>query len=128
MKNLIWALPALALAGCMEAGMESAMAPAGAITSEAQFLQLVADRRIALQGSPENNFVIASGGTLDGTFGGARTRGDWEWRDGTWCRTLSEGPRGPSPEDCQTWVVDDAGNFVVTRNRGAGASFTYVAS
>lgn len=127
MKKTLLTLPVLALAGCMETGMSEGMEGA-VITDEAQFLQLIGDRQVHLKGERANNLVIGVDGSITGTFGGANLAGSWEWRDGAWCRTLTEGPRGPSPEDCQQWTINADGDFDVSRNRGQGASFTYVLS
>ena len=74
-----------------------------------------------------SSFVISADGTLSGFFDGTPLVGTYEMRDGFFCRTLSEGPRGPSPEDCQLLVLD--GNVLqVTRDRGNGSSFSYTLS
>lgn len=76
---------------------------------------------------PGQSFVISSNGTLNGSWDGAPLTGTYQMRDGFFCRTLSQGPRGPSPEDCQLMVLD--GNaLAVTRDRGNGGSFTYTVS
>lgn len=127
MKKVVLLGPVLALSACLDAGSDSGMAggEGQAITSEAAFVAAVADRQIELQGQPDNNLIIASNGSITGTFGGSNLAGTWAWRDGAWCRTLSEGPRGPSPEDCQIWTMTPDGDFSVTRDRGAGGSFVY---
>lgn len=108
-----------------EVAMEEADMAGVPIVEEADFLAQVAGNEMALEGSPQNTVTINADGTLTGFFGGADLAGTWEWRDGAWCRELSAGPRGPAPEDCQVWVARD-GAFDVTRDRGAGGSFTYV--
>ncbi len=71
--------------------------------------------------------VINANGTLSGEFAGVETLGTWEVRDGYWCRELSAGPRGPSPEDCQLFVRSGK-TLNITRERGEGASFVYIIS
>jgi hypothetical protein len=71
--------------------------------------------------------VINADGTLIGDFGGVDTRGTWELKDGYLCRSLTAGPRGASPEDCQL-VVRKGDVLSITRDRGDGPSFDYVIS
>ena len=73
---------------------------------------------------PGQTVVISADGTLSGTWDGKPLAGTYEMRDGYFCRVLSKGPNGPSPEDCQLFVLE--GNTLTgTRNRGEGATFTY---
>lgn len=77
--------------------------------------------------NPGQSFVISANGTLNGSWDGKPLVGAYEMRDGFFCRTLSQGPRGPSPEDCQLFVLE--GNKLQgTRDRGNGGSFTYTVS
>jgi hypothetical protein len=77
--------------------------------------------------NPGQSFKIASDGTLNGTWDGKPLVGTYQMKDGFFCRTLSAGPRGPSPEDCQLLLLN--GNILdVTRDRGAGDAFTYTVS
>lgn len=119
--------PIVLLAACAEAPMEMEMAEMAAmpITDEASFLAMVADKRMVLEGT-DNSVVVNSDGSIGGTFAGTDLAGSWEWIDGAWCRTLTAGPRGPSPEDCQVWTKVGDNAFSVTRDRGAGSSFVYV--
>ncbi len=68
--------------------------------------------------------MINADGTLSGDFGGVDTRGTWALKDGYFCRVLTAGPRGASPEDCQL-VVRKGDVLSITRERGTGASFDY---
>ncbi|RED11252.1 hypothetical protein [Pontivivens insulae] len=69
-------------------------------------------------------FTINADGTLAGDWAGTPLAGTYEMRDGYWCRTLTAGPSGPSPEDCQLVVLDgDQATF--TRDRGAGSPLVY---
>ena len=88
-------------------------------------MNALAGRTISLdQGQ---SFIISENGTLDGSWDGKPLVGTYEMRDGFFCRTLSQGPRGPSPEDCQLLVLD--GNSLTgSRDRGNGDSFTYTVS
>ncbi|MBO9401040.1 MULTISPECIES: hypothetical protein [unclassified Shimia] len=73
------------------------------------------------------SIVILEDGTLSGSWDGTPIVGTYVMKDGFFCRTLSQGPSGPSAEDCQLFVLD--GNQLMgTRNRGEGASFTYTVS
>ena len=77
--------------------------------------------------NPGESFVIAANGTMKGNWGGAPLVGTYEMRDGFFCRTLSQGPRGPSPEDCQLLILNGS-SLDVTRDRGNGGSFSYTVS
>lgn len=111
----------LLLAACQVSGTDTV---SGQLTTPADFAQITG-KKLNLN---ENDFaVLNADGTLTGTFSGADTRGTWTVKDGFWCRELTAGPRGPSPEDCQIWSLD--GNVVsVRRNRGEGAAFQYTMS
>jgi hypothetical protein len=91
------------------------------ITTEAKFNQLVVGRKL---GFNDSYFIIKKNGTLKGKFGGKALKGNWAWRDGYWCRTLSTHSKNT---DCQVWAVS-GDKFYVTRERGKGKSFTYVAN
>lgn len=122
-------VPMLALIACGETAMDAEMTDMAPkqITSEADFVAKVADKKMVLEGT-DNFVMINSNGTIGGNFGGSALAGTWEWRDGAWCRVLTAGPRGPSPEDCQIWADQGGGAYTVTRNRGEGSSFVYVDS
>ena len=131
MKRSIFLIPFAALVACADASSDLATDIADSalgarpITDEATFVSLVGDRQVLLKDT-DNEIVIGSDGSISGVFNGAVLAGTWEWRDGAWCRTLTAGPRGPSPEDCQIWTITPEGEFEITRNRGEGSSFTYV--
>lgn len=76
---------------------------------------------------PGQSFTIGADGSLMGTWDGNPLVGTYVMRDGYFCRTLSQGPRGPSPEDCQLLILNGS-NLAVTRDRGAGSAFTYTVS
>ena len=88
------------------------------ITNEADFRANVVGKTLWLD---KSFFTIRRRGKLDGTFDGVKVKGVWEWRDGYWCRTLTE-PRQNT--DCQHWEQDGK-NFRVTREKGKGRGFTY---
>ena len=74
--------------------------------------------------SPAQYVITGADGTLSGSWDGVRLAGNYEMKDGFFCRTLSAGPGGASPEDCQLFILE--GNKIIgTRNRGKGSSFTY---
>ncbi|AEI92458.1 hypothetical protein [Roseobacter litoralis] len=76
---------------------------------------------------PGQSIQILADGTIEGSWDGKPLAGTYVMKDGFFCRTLSQGPRGPSPEDCQLLVLE--GNKVQgSRDRGNGASFTYIVS
>ncbi|WP_143516832.1 dihydrodipicolinate reductase [Pseudooceanicola antarcticus] len=68
-------------------------APAGAedflpIETRADFLDLVDGAKLTTLGM---TLYIRSDGRITGTAYGARLRGEWEWSDAYFCRTLSWG-------------------------------------
>jgi hypothetical protein len=73
------------------------------------------------------SFRILGNGTIRGRWDGTPLRGTYEMRDGFFCRILTEGPRGPTGEDCQLFVLT-GDTIAVTRERGTGASFNYTVS
>lgn len=75
----------------------------------------------------DQSFVISDDGTLKGSWNGEPLIGTYEMKDGFFCRTLSAGPRGPSPEDCQLFKLNGT-SVSATRDRGNGGSFTYTVS
>lgn len=112
-------IAAVFLAGC-EAQPTETMAEMRLSTSD-DFAQIMGKR---LMFGDADFVVINANGTLTGDFNGVDTRGTWELKDGYFCRTLTAGPRGASPEDCQL-VVRKGNVLSVTRERGNGASFDY---
>lgn len=108
------------LLACQTSG--SGVGPDGRLSTEEDFAPIIGQRLIF----GDSDFVtINADGTFSGNFSGADTRGTWELRDGYWCRTLSAGPCGAQPEDCQLFVR--SGNILtITRDRGNGRSFEYV--
>ncbi len=65
--------------------------------------------------------VIEDDGTWIGDWDGKKIGGEWVWEDGAFCRTMATRPR-----DCQQFEMSDNFDGVrVTRDRGAGKSFTY---
>ena len=90
------------------------------ITTEAEFRKAVVGKRLTIE---DNWFKINSNGSLRGKFGGETLKGAWAWRDGYFCRTLTTHSKNT---DCQLWLVDGKAHNV-TRARGKGNSFTYIA-
>jgi len=125
-KFALLCVASLGLAACQTNvdGMASAPADGMRLASQSD-LNAIVGRTITF--APGQSFVISGNGTLNGSWDGAPLVGTYEMRDGFFCRTLSQGPRGPSPEDCQLFILD--GNTIsVTRDRGTGGSFDYTVS
>jgi len=91
------------------------------ITTESEFNQLVVGKKMNFN---QNFFTIKKNGSLRGNFGGKALKGNWAWREGYWCRTLVTHSKNT---DCQLWEVE-GNQFRVTRERGNGKSFIYVAN
>lgn len=124
-KMISAACTALVLAAC-QTTTDGGVASSGPKQLSSQNdMSAVVGRTLTL--GPRQSFVIASDGTLNGSWDGRPLVGTYQMRDGFFCRTLSQGPNGPSPEDCQLLILD--GNTLKgTRNRGTGTSFTYTVS
>lgn len=73
-----------------------------------------------------NYFVLRNNGSADGTWNNEPLVGTWEMRDDYWCRILTEFHNAASigPEDCQLWERMGDDTIRVTRDRGAGNSWT----
>ena len=120
MTNLrkTWITAALlgAIAGIM--GTKATAAEFVPITTEAEFNALVVGKKLHFN---SDYFIIKQNGTLKGNFGGKALKGNWAWRDGAWCRTLTTHRKNT---DCQIWAVDGK-KFEVKRARGKGSSYIY---
>ncbi len=77
--------------------------------------------------APGQAITLFDNGTITGNWDGVLVQGTYVVRDGFVCRVLTAGPRGPSPEDCQIFVLD-GDQLNVTRDQGNGASFSYTVS
>lgn len=87
------------------------------ILSKDQYLELVADRVVKMEGSnfSGTNF---SDGTMEGASGDNKLSGTWTWEDNHFCRDGIMGGK-PLGRDCQ--VVEIFGNTLkVTRDEGKG--------
>lgn len=124
---------ALALAACAEttadAEMETETMAEESMAADAT-MQLATQEDLAaivgktLDFGEGRSFVISADGTLAGDWGGTPLAGTYEMRDGFFCRTLTAGPGGGSPEDCQLFILN--GDMLdVTRDRGNGSNFSY---
>ena len=114
---------ATALAACQTTTMEpEAVAPSTATRLETQSdMAAITGKMLVLEAG--KSYVIGADGTIRGTWDGAPLVGAYEMRDGFFCRTLSQGPGGPSGEDCQILTLD-GDKLMGNRNRGDWASFT----
>lgn len=127
-RFVIPAIILVALAGC-DIPVDSATQQVDEMATDTEFVRimtaeqfgsLVVGKRLTLD---DNYVVAAADGALTGNFGGNELVGTWEWLDGYFCRTLTTHSQGT---DCQLWTVSGDTHFV-TRDRGNGTSFTYIA-
>jgi len=120
------AFAALTLTACQSTTDGAAVTQSGG-TQLATQVDMEAIFGKTLMAGPGQSLMISANGTLNGTWNSAPLAGTFEMRDGFFCRTLSASPRGAAPEDCQLLVLD--GNSINgTRDRGNGASFSYIVS
>ncbi|MEO9897914.1 MAG: hypothetical protein ABJD13_13055 [Paracoccaceae bacterium] len=88
------------------------------ITSEAEFLQKAAGKKLWLDG---DHVTARKNGQLVGKFGGERLKGVWAWRGQFWCRTITTHTKNT---DCQVWETNGKA-FRITRQKGKGRSLEY---
>lgn len=73
-----------------------------------------------------NFLVLSEGGTISGNWGESNVAGEWESRDGLWCREYSEFfiDSFVGVEECQLW--ERSGNVIRgIRDEGNGTSFFF---
>ena len=117
----------IVMAACQTTTDTNAGTPAPGATQLATQSDMAAITGKTLTHQPGQSIKILADGTITGTWDGKPLVGTYVMKDGFFCRTLTEGPRGPSPEDCQLLVLD--GNKIDgTRDRGNGNSFEYTVS
>jgi len=99
-----------------------------ALASDFAPVQREADFRALVEGRDLTRFLVRLQVTPDGRITGrgfgAQVGGDWEWRDGYFCRTLEFGDSG-DPYNCQ--LVLRNGNtlrFISDRGDGDYADFS----
>lgn len=115
-KVLVSGILALTLAGCVDTSLPVTK---GRISTEDQFLATVAGKTIS---NSDTTISIKHNGTITGVTHGNEISGTWEWRDGFWCRTITE--PAVTPEDCQVWEITQS-QLVITREKGAGEVLRY---
>lgn len=118
MRRLL--LPAILSAAALSACVSTVLpVNDGRIVSRAQFVATVGGTTV--QGA-DTILQIGRRWTFSGKTNGAAFQGEWDFRDGFWCRRVTK--PSPLPEDCQVWVVR-GDNVTVTRDQGRGESFAY---
>ena len=119
---VITALTGTVFAGCQTTTMDAMSGETSSATRLETQNDMAAITGKLLVLETGKSYVIGADGTIKGTWDGAALVGEYEMRDGFFCRTLSQGPNGPSGEDCQILILD--GNQLKgTRDRGNGVSF-----
>lgn len=125
-SSIVFACAALFLAACQTTTQTAQTeTPVGMQLATQSDMSSVIGKTLTL--GPGQSFQVAGDGTLTGSWDGNPLVGTYEMREGFFCRTLSQGPSGPSPEDCQLLVLNGS-NLEVTRDRGNGNAFTYTVS
>jgi len=90
------------------------------IETEEDFRKIVVGKTLRFG---ESYFVIKGNGRIKGVFRDKALRGNWAWREGYWCRTLTTHRKNT---ECQVWEYKGK-EFFSTRARGDGKGFTYIA-
>ena len=85
------------------------------VESREQFVQLVQGKELRLTGIKVN---VTPAGQITGRAYGVGVRGEWQWRDGFFCRSLFWGKRDLGP-NCQEVTVNGS-TIRFTSDRGAG--------
>lgn len=85
------------------------------VTSREDFLQIVSGKDLRLTGIKVN---VLPGGQIKGRAFGVGVRGQWQWRDGYFCRSLYWGKRDLGPNCQEVKVSGETIRF--TSDRGTG--------
>lgn len=107
-------------AATLTAAIACGFAPASAvafekINSREDFIEAIEGKDLKIAGISVN---VTPAGQIKGRAFGIKVRGEWQWRDGYFCRSLYWGRRDLGP-NCQEVKVDgDTIRF--TSDRGAG--------
>ena len=93
------------------------------ITDKADFMARIADRKLQL-GLFDLSIIVKVDGLITGTALGWQVTGDWEWKDGLFCRTMDWGGM-EIDYNCQLVEIDaDKVRFTADAGQGRAASFT----
>ena len=85
------------------------------IKKKADYSKTIADRKLVA----DWGWVIASSdGTIMGQVNGEAAHGNWQWKSGFFCRTISFG-NTEMPYDCQAVHISGK-NVVFIRDKGKG--------
>jgi len=105
----------LALTTCLVLPILASAEDFKRIKSKSDYLNTVADRTLVA----DWGWVKAlRDGRLTGEVNGEAARGEWEWRRGFWCRTISYGSTTLS-RNCQAIFVS-GDTLVAIRDKGKG--------
>ena len=86
------------------------------IEDEVKFLNVIEDRQLKRFGI---RLQVSGDGQILGRAFGQKVSGDWDWKDGFFCRDLYLGGRELDPDNCQ--LVEIKGNTVrFTSDMGQG--------
>jgi len=100
-------------------------------SDSANFIPLTGDSFNGVVGerlvTSDGNFIVLSeDGTISGSWGGSSVVGQWEMRDGLWCRTYSEffASNFVGVDQCHLWESNDE-KIRATRDRGKGSKYFF---
>ncbi len=93
------------------------------VTDRAAFLDLVQGRALKIA-VYSLSLTIDPKGTIQGRALGAEVRGNWQWQDGYFCRTMIWSDI-EIPQNCQL-VEQKDGKLRFTSDKGAGMSAAFV--
>ena len=124
---------ALTTVGCQATSVKPEAAVAPEAISKSEYSQVTNESIGNLVGKKldqNGDFIsLTDDGTFSGTWKNKPIAGNWEMRDGYWCRVLTvfHDQSALNKEDCQLWEID--GNALRgTRAKGTGDSFVYTVS
>lgn len=106
----------LALPACVDAELP---VTEGRIATREAFVNTAAGRTVA---NADTSVTITRDGRITGITHGNTISGTWEWRDGFWCRTITQPV--VTDEDCQVWIVE-GNRLTVIRDRGTGDTLAF---
>lgn len=93
------------------------------LTDQGAFEAAIVGKRLAIENTSSPSFLVVNAdGTMEGVYEGTAYAGNWQWRDGYFCRTGTVG--FVLPENCQLWEIS-GDRARSTRDRGQGSISTY---
>lgn len=88
------------------------------VSDRGSFVQLVSGKELTRLGI---KLTVSNGGAIQGSAFGRSVRGDWNWKDGFFCRDLYYGDRDLGPNCQLVKVKGETLRFIADRGAGIHA-------